>query len=588
MAQGALRPEPDSGLQRSALQLEGSGRVRFTLDEEDDDAEVQDELPLLSGSSGAGATGSAASAGESSKRGVQRTVSRYTLAVEEEVDSWAQYRHEAGRIVGLALPLTISQFFTFALGLIAMLFVGRLGEQELAIAVLATSLMNVTGFSLVLGLLGALDTLCGQAWGAKNYPALGVNLQKAIVTTLATAAGICLLWAHAGGLMAAAGQEPAVAAGAARFLLLCTPALFCAGLFECLKRYLMAQGVVAPVTGVSLAAVLLAPPFNWALIFKAGLGLDGAAAAMVATWVTMLCMLGAYVAWHERRRRGTPQQTWHGWSRDCLKGLGAYYRLAVPFTLMVCLEWWAYEFTIFLAGWLPQPTLHVAAMGVMLQVSGFCYMLPMGLSCATSVRVSNALGAGLPHAARRSAHTATAITALTQASLAAALVLGRNVWGAVFTDLPEVIAACAAAFPVMAGSMFGDGMNATIGGVLRGAGRQELGALLNLASYWGVGLPTAYLLAHGLGMGLRGLWAGLVTCTSLQGVVMLAVLARFRWRAEAERALAASGAGTGGSGCHGGSNGAEGLASCEDSAAKLSFDRAAGGADSRSASADAV
>ncbi len=60
------------------------------------------------------------------------------------------------------------------------------------------------------------------------------------------------------------------------------------------------------------------------------------------------------------------------------------------------------------------------------------------MSCATSVRVSNALGAGLPHAARRSAHTATALTALTQASLAFALVLGRNVWGAVFTDLPEV------------------------------------------------------------------------------------------------------------------------------------------------------
>lgn len=34
---------------------------------------------------------------------------------------------------------------------------------------------------------------------------------------------------------------------------------------------------------------------------------------------------------------------------------------------------------------------------------------------------------------------------------------------------------------------FGDGFNATIGGVLRGAGRQELGALLNLLSYWSVG-----------------------------------------------------------------------------------------------------
>lgn len=149
--------------------------------------------------------------------------------------------------------------------------------------------------------------------GAKNYRALGVTLQKAILTTLATSAGICLLWAHMEGLMTAVGQERAIAAGAARFLLLCTPALFCAGLFECLKRYLMAQGVVAPVTAVSLCAVLLAPPFNWALIFRAGLGLDGAAAAMVATWVSMLCMLAAYVAWHERRRRGTPQQTWHGW-----------------------------------------------------------------------------------------------------------------------------------------------------------------------------------------------------------------------------------------------------------------------------------
>lgn len=65
-------------------------------------------------------------------------------------------------------------------------------------------------------------------------------------------------------------------------------------------------------------------------------------------------------------------------------------------------------------------------------------MLPMALSCAASVRVSNALGANLPHAARRSAHTAAGMTAITQASLAAALVLGRNHWAGVFTNLEEV------------------------------------------------------------------------------------------------------------------------------------------------------
>ena len=54
------------------------------------------------------------------------------------------------------------------------------------------------------------------------------------------------------------------------------------------------------------------------------------------------------------------------------------------------------------------------------------------------------------------------------------------------------------------------------GGVLRAAGRQALGAALNLGSYWGVGLPTAYLLAVKAGLELRGLWGGLVTCTTLQ------------------------------------------------------------------------
>lgn len=41
--------------------------------------------------------------------------------------------------------MAVSQFSMFMLGLIAVAFVGRLGEEEMAIAVLATSFSNVTG-----------------------------------------------------------------------------------------------------------------------------------------------------------------------------------------------------------------------------------------------------------------------------------------------------------------------------------------------------------------------------------------------------------------------------------------------------------
>ncbi len=74
-----------------------------------------------------------------------------------------------------------------------------------------------------------------------------------------------------------------------------------------------AQGVVHPVTAVSGLALLACPLFNWLFIFKLKLGLDGAVAALVATWLYMLCLLGAFMIWHERRRHGTPEQTWHGW-----------------------------------------------------------------------------------------------------------------------------------------------------------------------------------------------------------------------------------------------------------------------------------
>ena len=410
--------------------------------------------------------------------------------------------------------MTISQFFSFALSLIAVAFIGRLGEEEMAISVLATSFMNVTGFSLVLGLLGALDTLCGQAWGARNYRALGVTLQKAVVTTLATSLAVCLLWAHVEPLMLGVGQQPRIAAGAARFLLLATPALIFAGMFECIKRYLMAQVGVGwvgwvgacgwlagrgrlalrlcerpvahcpactlqpsffctplhlpacpparlparlpaclPAAGCSAAshrgllcsrgagaAVQLPPHFQarlWAgwrrVCHGAGPrqhaahavclpGVAGAAAAGHPGADLARMVGGCGGAWLARQHllcagkdtggaRGLllgrrchceaghyPAQALHVCpparlptcppaclpiglpacrSRDCFKGLGTYYRLAVPSTLMVCLEWWAYEFCIFMSGWLPNPTLNVAAMGVMLQVSGFCYMLPM-------------------------------------------------------------------------------------------------------------------------------------------------------------------------------------------------------------------
>ena len=58
--------------------------------------------------------------------------------------------------------VTIALASNRSLSTISLSFVGRLGAAELAAAGLATSLANVTGESLLVGLASALQTLCGQ------------------------------------------------------------------------------------------------------------------------------------------------------------------------------------------------------------------------------------------------------------------------------------------------------------------------------------------------------------------------------------------------------------------------------------------
>ncbi len=51
---------------------------------------------------------------------------------------------------------------------------------------------------------------------------------------------------------------------------------------------------------------------------------------------------------------------------------------------------------------------------------------------------------------------------------------------------------------------------------MRGAGRQLLASILNLITYWGLGLPLSTVLGLHYGLGVQGLWWGLATTTTVQ------------------------------------------------------------------------
>lgn len=67
------------------------------------------------------------------------------------------------RLTKLSGPLIIQNFLAYSTTVVAVAFVGHLNQPELlSSAVLANSLYNVTGYSLLQGLASGMESLCGQ------------------------------------------------------------------------------------------------------------------------------------------------------------------------------------------------------------------------------------------------------------------------------------------------------------------------------------------------------------------------------------------------------------------------------------------
>jgi len=434
--------------------------------------------------------------------------------------------------------MALTNLCYFALGLVSVAFVGRLGEAELAVAILATSLFNVSGLSILQGFNSALETLCGQAWGADAPFAVGVAFQRGMILNTLLTAGIVGLWWQAEPMLLLLGQDPALSKAASRYILLESPALWFAGLFEGLKRYHAAQSIVTPGTIATIIALLLAPVTNWLLIYRWALGLDGAAFATVVVEFIMAAILVIFTVHIETRRAATgdPKCTWPGLSKEAWRGWGMYLHHALPSVVMICAEWWSFEMLIVMSGWLPNAQTAVAVMGILLNIGGMIWMIVSGTALACTATVAACLGAGLSSVAKR-ATVSSVYLAFVQEIVAVAIVLGaRNSIGRAFTGSHDVVSGVAAVMPIFAASLPGDGVSLVLKGMLRGAGNQGFGAVCNLLSYWVFGLPCAYYFAFKLGFGMQGMWAGVTLVNTLQALLMMVASARIDFDAEAKKA----------------------------------------------------
>jgi MATE family multidrug resistance protein len=166
-------------------------------------------------------------------------------------------------------------------------------------------------------------------------------------------------------------------------------------------------------------------------------------------------------------------------------------------------------------------TEEVSAETVILQSSSLVYMIPSGLGVAATSLVGNALGA------QRRALSIQLSNLSLQSTLVIEVIVAVCVytWGENFINMctpDETVRRLASAnLPFLSAFTIVDGLQVVASGILRGAGRQTIGAILNVVAFYGIGLPMAYLFCFKAEFGVNGLVFGISIGAAFQVSVLL-------------------------------------------------------------------
>ncbi|KAF8980195.1 hypothetical protein BGZ46_004536 [Entomortierella lignicola] len=423
-------------------------------------------------------------------------------------------------------PVVLTYILQNSLQLASLVSLGHLGPIELAASSLASMFAAVTCWSVSLGTATALDTLCSQAYTSHHPHTLGLHLQRAILVLMVLFVPIAGIWLSSEHIFILLGQEQALAEHAAIFLKGLLPGAPAFLIFECVKKYLNAQGNMHASTYVLLIASPINVVLNYLLVWDnyIGMGYIGAPIATSISYWNMLLLLILYIRFVDG------YACWGGWTRDCLSGWREFMKLALPGVLMVCTEWWAFEVISLAASYLG--TVALAAQSIVVQTSGLLYTIPFGISIAASNRVGNLIGMGDARSAKVASRVSIALAIIFGSVNSTMLLIFKERWGRLFSEDVEVIATVAMVLPLVALFQISDGLAGVGGGVLRGVGLQHLGAYLNLIAYYLVAFPLGYIFAFKFHWGLKGLWSALCVALWMVGLGELWVTFKTNWAAE--------------------------------------------------------
>jgi MATE family multidrug resistance protein len=448
--------------------------------------------------------------------------------MQVKAPSQANWRQELDEMVGLAVPVVLSELGWMVQGVVDTIMVGKLGPAAIGAVALGNAVFftpSIFGIGLLLG----LDTLVSQAYGRKDHDDCHRWLAQGMYLACIITPPIMLLLALVSLGFAPMGITAQVAAPAGSYLRLLTWSMLPLLLYCGTRRYLQSVGQVGVVTVTLISANLINWLGNWVLIYgKWGMPAMGVRGSAISTGISRLLTAVALMgfAWRYERQRGHP--LFRHWPAPSLTKIRALLRLGAPAAGQMVLEVGAWNLATFSAGWLTPVAL--ATHQIVLNYVSLTYMVPLGISAAAAVSVGHAVGACDGARARRDGWMALGLGTGFMVLAAMVFLAAPGPLIALYTSDPQVRSVGSSLLVLAAVFEIFDGIQAVSTGALRGLGETRTPMLANLVGYWVLGLPLGMFLCFVLHWGIYGVWVGLTLA-----LIVVASTLLVRWRRDSAR-----------------------------------------------------